>query len=686
MSKRITSNKILTLEFEPFQKYSFSRIKLWRRCHQAHYYKYYQGLEKIKKGLPLLIGSTIHEVLEEFTEGRDPNVPMAKFRKDFDKLFNEEKAELGDLPTELEGIMVSYFKHYENDGLSYPVRHRGLMSEFPVIVDLDNETQFVGYVDKIPQDSEGRNWVMDHKCLWEGTPILTPEGYLELKEIKKGGLVISSRGSPVEVTEVTNKFLLTYQISTKSGKVLVSTGEHKWPIHYRSSRSAKFKSLEVTVRELRELRGDCFLIPSPPVLLPEKDLAIDPWAMGALLGDGSFRRKTISFCNQSVTTVTKFLSLIPQSNSFRRSVDVSGTHHIHLNKGLWAGHIEEWGMLGLYSHEKFIPEEYLISSLSQRTQLLCGMMDTDGSSIKGIPIYCTSSKRMALDFIRLVESLGGVPQLRVQKSPRYQNGRGRDSWRIKFNLPLGSRVFNDPLKQSKIKEPRRKLNSMLLISSVDLLGELPVVDLEVDSPDHLFISDGVLTHNSCKSIPQESSRFADYQLLIYHWLLPQLGYPKMDGVIWDYIRKKAPTVPELLKTGGLSRAKSIDTTYSVYIATVDRLLGPEARPEYEEFAQTLKGREEKFLRRIYLPKPNSAMVNTVVQDLMFSIGEIREKGPTSTVRSMTKDCNWCQYYNLCQAELRGLDSDFIRKAEYQIKGEADAHNQKEVISSEDESD
>jgi RecB family exonuclease len=319
----------------------------------AHHYKYYQKLEKIKKGLPLLIGSAIHEVLEEFTEGRDPNVPMAKFRKDFDKLFNEEKAELGDLPTELENIMVSYFKFYENDGLTYPVRHRGLMSEFPVIVDLDNETQFVGYVDKIPQDPEGRNWVMDHK--------------------------------------------------------------------------------------------------------------------------------------------------------------------------------------------------------------------------------------------------------------------------------------------------------------------------------------------SCKSIPQESSRFADYQLLIYHWLLPQLGYPKPDGVIWDYIRKKAPTVPELLKAGGLSRAKSIDTTYDVYMATVDRLLGPEARPEYEEFAQTLKGREEKFFRRIYLPHPNSSMVDTVVGDLMTSIKEIREKGPTATTRSMTKDCSWCSYYNLCQAELRGLDSDFIRKAEYKIKGEEDG-NQEEVLVTEDDAD
>lgn len=329
----------IKLEFDPVQKYSFSRIKLWRKCPMAHHYKYYQGLEKVKKGLPLLIGSAIHSVIEEYTEHRNPQIPLDQFRKDFNKLFLEEKAELGDLPTELEGIMSAYFKYYENDGLTYPIRRRGVRSEIPIFVDLDNHTRFVGYVDAFPRDQEGRNWIMDTK--------------------------------------------------------------------------------------------------------------------------------------------------------------------------------------------------------------------------------------------------------------------------------------------------------------------------------------------SCKSIPEEAQRFADYQLVTYCWLVPQLGYPVPDGVIWNYVKKKSPTVPEVLKSGQLSKAKSIDSTYDVYMTAVDRLLGPEARPEYEEFAQTLKGRESKFFRRIYLPKPNSEMVGTVVRDLLSSIKEIHTYGPTSMVRNTTKDCSWCSYYNICQAELRGLDSDFIRANEYTTKEKVD---------------
>ena len=163
MTKRIADSKILKLDFPSYQKISFSKAKLWRRCKQAFHFKYVQLLEKKKKALPLTVGSAIHSVIEEYIEGRDPRVPMDQFKKNFDRLFNEEKAELGDLPTELEQIMVSYFKHYENDGLTYPMRRRGIRSELPVAVDLDNYTRFVGYVDAFPQDTQGRDWVMDHK-------------------------------------------------------------------------------------------------------------------------------------------------------------------------------------------------------------------------------------------------------------------------------------------------------------------------------------------------------------------------------------------------------------------------------------------------------------------------------------------------------------------------------------------
>lgn len=174
----------------------------------------------------------------------------------------------------------------------------------------------------------------------------------------------------------------------------------------------------------------------------------------------------------------------------------------------------------------------------------------------------------------------------------------------------------------------------------------------------------LMDHKTCKSIPDEDARFADLQLVTYNWLLPQLDYPEPDGVIWDYIRTKPPSRPEKLKAGGFSKSAKIDTTYEVYMDTIISELGEEARGDYEEFARTLVGKEDRFFRRIYLPNPPKAMVNTVVEDIKSSIREIKHLGPKATTRSMSRDCKQCSYYNLCQAEVRGLDTEYIRKTEF----------------------
>lgn len=174
----------------------------------------------------------------------------------------------------------------------------------------------------------------------------------------------------------------------------------------------------------------------------------------------------------------------------------------------------------------------------------------------------------------------------------------------------------------------------------------------------------VMDHKTCKSIPEEETRFADLQLLTYVWLLPQLGYPMPDGLIWDYIRTKAPVEPELLKNGTISRNKNTDTTPEVYLATVEDKLG-EVTDEDRAFAEASFGsNRESFYRRIYLPTPNQKMVESVVKDLTTTTAEIRFLGPKATVRNMTRDCKMCSYYNLCQAEVRGLDSEYIRQTEY----------------------
>lgn len=174
-----------------------------------------------------------------------------------------------------------------------------------------------------------------------------------------------------------------------------------------------------------------------------------------------------------------------------------------------------------------------------------------------------------------------------------------------------------------------------------------------------------MDHKSHKNIPDAEHRFSDLQQVFYQWAAPLSGYPKLTGVIWDYLRTKPPVVPEELKDGGLSQRKNMDTDHDTYMAEIKRLkLNPK---DYQKMLVPLKARGHMdFYLRVQLPSPSPVLVKNVVEEARTTAIEMKRVGGVDKTRSIAYDCARCEYYNLCQAELRGLDSSFIRKSEYQI--------------------
>ena len=73
------------------------------------------------------------------------------------------------------------------------------------------------------------------------------------------------------------------------------------------------------------------------------------------------------------------------------------------------------------SHEKRVPENYMVSSKNQRFDLLRGLMDSDGSVIKNNrAFFHTTNKMLAEDVQQLVWSLGGVAQIRSSDRTKEQ--------------------------------------------------------------------------------------------------------------------------------------------------------------------------------------------------------------------------------------------------------------------------
>lgn len=192
----------------------------------------------------------------------------------------------------------------------------------------------------------------------------------------------------------------------------------------------------------------------------------------------------------------------------------------------------------------------------------------------------------------------------------------------------------------------------------------------------------ILERKVPKKIPDEETRFSDYQTVLYSWIMEVFDNQRPYGILWDYVRAKLPTVPEVLKSGALSKAAKIDTDYETYLQAIkDNKL---EIADYAEILGSLEGREENFFQRVYLPKPSPKQVKMVVDDFMSSAFQIAELGTELKDRNPQRDCKGCEMYKLCRIESRGDDSSFIRKSSYTVE-ERDA-NQEKVVDDEVESD
>lgn len=139
-------------------KISNSKARTWRRCPKKYEYKYVEKLKPRAKGIPLEKGSWCHALLEAYYNGDDWRKAHRQQKKGFKKLFEEERALLGDLPEECERLMRSYLRRYEEEDGHFKI----VDTELNEYITLPNGLRVQVIIDLVYEDSMGL-WAMDHK-------------------------------------------------------------------------------------------------------------------------------------------------------------------------------------------------------------------------------------------------------------------------------------------------------------------------------------------------------------------------------------------------------------------------------------------------------------------------------------------------------------------------------------------
>lgn len=126
---------------------------------------------------------------------------------------------------------------------------------------------------------------------------------------------------------------------------------------------------------------------------------------------------------------------------------------------------------------------------------------------------------------------------------------------------------------------------------------------------------------------------------------------------WDYIKSTPAKYPVWLeKSKRFSTATSRDITPRSWVrACKERGIDD---PEVLSQADNYKGNESNFFFRVE-QDVYPEMVEDVFNGFVYTCKDIVRQGHTNKTKNMTRDCAWCEYRDICLAEMSGGDREYV---------------------------
>lgn len=358
--------------------------------------------------------------------------------------------------------------------------------------------------------------------------VCTPFGFRKLRDLKKGSIITNPKtGGMQKIIQLhpIEKHPY-YRIHFVDGTHTDCSEGHLWECHESRKKLKRAKNNDISTNKVWETlemyrwyqrkkeglyKGMHLIIPlTEPVKFtigchkPE----IDPYILGALIGDGSIVNNFIQSGAVQFTTMDdeikeRFIAAgYDMSHSKNKPNNRSTSYYIkdaNLIKAL-----KKLGVAGNRSQNHFIPKEYKMASIEERIALMQGLIDTDGYvDSRGHIVYTSTSKMLAEDVAFIVRSLGGVATV-TQHHSGYKNEFGEfvqcsDHYDVQIRTKMNPDLCGITRKKERARYEYNGGFSELgkRIEDIEYIGIREGRCITVDDPSGLYVIDNfTVTHNS----------------------------------------------------------------------------------------------------------------------------------------------------------------------------------------------
>jgi deoxycytidine triphosphate deaminase len=360
---------------------------------------------------------------------------------------------------------------------------------------------------ELPNDLVAR---LEGKALSISTPIPTPTGWRSMGQLEPGDFVFDEAGRPTEVVAATPPMTNRpcREVLFSDGSYVIADADHQWVTVDKNGR--RYGRAKVQVRTTDQIARTLKVgeewnhhVPlAEPVQYPARlDLPIEPYTLGAWLGDGTTTKAEITCYDEEILEQISGDGFRIQPLGYGpRLYRIGGTGQTrnarsgrYERNGSVSSRLRDMGQLG----GKFIPAHYLEAGVAQRLALLQGLMDTDGfvDDVAGRCEFTSTNEDLADGVVELAASLGFRP---VKSSGRATlNGIDHGpKFRVKFTPDRP--VFRVGRKLARQKSATARFHRFRAITNVREVPPVPVRCIQVASPRGVFLATRsfILTHNS----------------------------------------------------------------------------------------------------------------------------------------------------------------------------------------------
>lgn len=349
------------------------------------------------------------------------------------------------------------------------------------------------------------------KCLQRGTRVLMYDGSSRVVEnVCVGDLLMGPDSKPRRVLETTtgtgplrkitpvkgaswtcnDQHILTVALHTKDGyhdAPIQDFAPHKWgSYHIPSNKYA-------------------MLVRASEIRFAHREVPVDPYLLGAWLGDGTRGVPEITNVEQEIHDYCKSVA---EKHGVEYKVRMS---NFGVPKIVLSGRERLFGQPQQYhrgnrhpltklfktcvvNDEKRIPKEYLVNDTQTRLEVLAGLIDTDGFLTAGCYEIVTKWTGLRDDILYLARSLGLAAYSReCTKTIKSINFSGQYQ-----RIFISGDIDRVPVKVARKKAaPRRQVKDVLRTGfRVEDVGIGDFVGFELDGDARFLLDDFTITHNS----------------------------------------------------------------------------------------------------------------------------------------------------------------------------------------------